>query len=758
MHLQVVCQRLVGRRRVQTVRPEALVEGGHHEDGRAVENGTRDAVHLLDGDRAHPEVAAHPVGAHLDPEPVQERVVGRPQVRVGDREVQRAAGAAPHRGDLAVSVVRRRRDRYAVPDPLRLDCETVVGQVGDELQRADVVPGDRFHPHRLPDAGTGRVPDAARIQPLLADGRVGTARAVGRVVHADDQLLGAAGQQRVRDIGAEPVVTATVFGDPVAVDVHLGLPVHGLEVELQPCAGADVPVGGNGEGTPVPHPILVPLEPGELRLHRVGDEDPLGQRPADGRLLAGLGGGELPAAVEVAPGIPGQLGAGVLRQRVVRPHLVGPPGAQFVAGGVGSAAVEGADNVAVTRSEAALAVVADVGPAAGGTGLVADHRLLERDEQRVRIGRVEARRAERPVGAADHGPQVGGEVRGRRGRRMRELQFQGASVSEDRGAGGAVVIEAVGQEERRLRDGLLGAAGLGPADVEVGTAEVLEVLDLEVVGRAGRQIDGGGGLFTVPVVDPVVDRELAADPQAEAVVPGDREGVRSAPLRHQLAGPADTDVVRPARGERQARFEVVEVEVLVEAGGLQLAEVEGARRGLCVVLALQAVNLCGFPGRGARVRGGDEACRPKGRGQQKGEPLSESSGAHGSSSDAGGGARVSVATRLWCGGRAASTTLSRTALSMTTRIPISVQRPGGCARQNGVPATSGPGAAVDGRRVCVPPGGHPPGMTVDEVGAVGVEEPEPQVTWCGTQSAGRGDRREIHRSPPRTPWHGVSAR
>lgn len=438
------------------------------------------------------------------------------------------------------------------------------------------------------------------------------------------------GLQGVGDVGTELVVAALVLGHCGAVDVHLGPPVDGAEVEPQPLAGADPPVGGDGERAAVPHPVLVPFEAGELGLDGVRDEDALGEVPADGRPLARRGGGELPTPVEVAPVGSGQLRARVLGVRVVRAHLVGPLRAQFVRGAVGAAAPETLDNVAVGAGEAAASVVADVGGAVCGAGLVADDGFLEGYEEGAWVGGVPFRRPQRPLGAADHRFEVVGEAGRGCGEAPGEVELQGAARAEDGGGDGTVVVESVGQPERRLRDGLLAAAGLGPAQMEVGAAVVLEVLDPDVVGLARGQLDGLTGLFAVPVVHPVVDDGLPVDPQPEAIVADDREGVGAGLLRDDLPGPADADVVRLPGGEGEPRFEVVEVEIRIEAGRLELVEVEGAGRGLGVVLALQTVDLHRVVGRGRTGRGGQPG-RAERRCEQEGEPVSETSGVHGTS-------------------------------------------------------------------------------------------------------------------------------
>lgn len=446
----------------------------------------------------------------------------------------------------------------------------------------------------MPEEG---VPDAARVEALLADRRVLAALRVRRVVDADDQFLGAPRLQRVRDVGAELVVTALVVGDLLAVDIHLGLPVDGAEVQLEALAVTDLPALGDREGAAVPHAVLVALDAGELRLDRVGHEDLLVELLADRWLVTGLRRGELPLAVEVLPGVPGELRARVLGVGVLRAHLVRPLGAQFVLGVVRAAAPELADGLVAGAGQPALAVVRDIGLAGRAAALLAHDRLLEPDEQGAGVGRVGLDRGERPLGAADHGLEVIREA-GRRGREgLREVELEGTAVLEDGRGYRPVVVPAVGQPEGGGGDRFLGLARLGPAQMEVRAAEVLEVLDLDVIRLAGRQLDGLGVLFLVPVVDPVVDGELAVDPEPEAVVAGDGKRCRAGLLRYDLARPAHTRVVGLAGGRPQPRLEGVEVEFRVEAGGLEFVEVEGSGGGLGVVLALQAVGFDRVVGR-----------------------------------------------------------------------------------------------------------------------------------------------------------------
>ncbi|GAB3934400.1 hypothetical protein GCM10027614_07340 [Micromonospora vulcania] len=80
--LQVEGEGGVGRRGIQAVRPEALVQGADLEHELPVELGPQHPVHHAGGDLAHPEVVRGPVDgrtagvAQGDPQVVEERVVG----------------------------------------------------------------------------------------------------------------------------------------------------------------------------------------------------------------------------------------------------------------------------------------------------------------------------------------------------------------------------------------------------------------------------------------------------------------------------------------------------------------------------------------------------------------------------------------------------------------------------------------------------------------------------------------------------------
>ncbi|CAM5689836.1 hypothetical protein SALBM217S_03990 [Streptomyces griseoloalbus] len=278
VRLQVERQGVVAGRGVEPVGPEALVQGGEGEHGLAVEDELLVAAHVLDADLPHAEVAVDRVGGpavlQRDVEVVQVRVVRAPQVLAGDRQLQLLVGRAGDLADDLAAVVAgdgldtRRGGRAGRLDGHREGPGVDVGG------RDDVVDGrlgDGLHPHGLPDAGGLGVEDAAGVGGLLAHGLVGAAG----VGDGDDDLLLAPALEGVGDVGGEGVVAAGVFGDLRAVDVDGGLVVDGAEVELEPvlAALADLPALRHVHELAVEHVVLVPFEPGELRLDRERHDD-----------------------------------------------------------------------------------------------------------------------------------------------------------------------------------------------------------------------------------------------------------------------------------------------------------------------------------------------------------------------------------------------------------------------------------------------------------------------------------------------------
>src|SRR5262245_19698117 len=98
----------------------------------------------------------------------------------------------------------------------------------------------RLHPHRLPNAANGCVPDAVRVRELFAER---LAALLGRVPDADDKFALAI-LQRVGDIETERVGHAAMRAEFLAIDEHCRFPIDRFEVQQNslafPCAGVDV--------------------------------------------------------------------------------------------------------------------------------------------------------------------------------------------------------------------------------------------------------------------------------------------------------------------------------------------------------------------------------------------------------------------------------------------------------------------------------------------------------------------------------------
>jgi len=179
--------------------------------------------------------------------------------------------------------------------------------------------GHGLQPDRLPDAGYGRVPNAAGFQHLLA---VKLVSRVGGVGDADGECVGA-GTDRAGNVEGERQVAARVGADLRVVDPDRGLVIHRLEVQQQAVAVAQ---RRRLEAAAIPQGVRrgeTLLHAGQRRLDGERHEDlarPFRRRGGDGirRDLV------IPEAVEVAPRTAGQR-----RPRVFPPggfgRDLGPP-------------------------------------------------------------------------------------------------------------------------------------------------------------------------------------------------------------------------------------------------------------------------------------------------------------------------------------------------------------------------------------------------------------------------------------------------
>ncbi len=626
LRLQVEGEGGVAGLGVQPVGPEPLVEHGEREERLAVEDELRVAADPVDLQLPHAEVAFDPVlgpaVGERDVEVVQVGVVRRPQALVLDRQAQLAVGGAADRSDdLAPAVAGDGRDPGA-GGRLRAvdgDGETARVDVRGGGEGVDGGGRHRFHPDGLPDAGGRGVDDAAGVGGLLALGLVRP----GPVGDRDDDLLRAAVLQRVGDVGAEPGVTAGVFGDFGAVDPDGGPVVDGVEVELQPLVPAvpaplaslaDAPALRHGDELAVEHVVLVALQAGELRFDRERHDDPLVELLAEDRLLALGGTGELPGSVEVLPPVADLLRAWVLGQRVVPVQLVAPGGGEAVGGEVLGGAGDLRDGLA-PRPQPALAVVDDL------DALALEDGRGEVDDQRPRVVRGPLHRRDRHRRGVDldlevllHLPVVRDAVP--------ERGLEALAVLRD-AEGDRVHLEVGGRGERGLGNDLLRERGRLPAEEHARAADVLEHLQLEVVLLPRLQGEGSAALLLVPVRLPVVDDNVAVEEEPEAVVPDGVEGVVAVPGRFELPGPPGRRVLGPAGRGLEGPGQPGEVDLGLQRRGAELGEVTGARGGHPEVLAPHPVDI------GDRVVGGEGVSGGSGGG----------GGSRGGRGDHGGGDR-----------------------------------------------------------------------------------------------------------------------
>ena len=301
-HLEVGLHRCVARRREQAVGPPALVERANLKQRLAIEAEPEDPL-LVAGlrDRTEREVGPHPI-AHLaigadklDLDGIEVRIVGRPEARLLDGEADRLAGSplTEHlaRGPLSLDDADARwpRTGWRLPGEVDRELDLTAFHVGDGKDAADVTLINRLHPHRLPDAADGRVPDpfglelllAARLRPLIR-----------RIPDANEQFIGTR-LEMGGDIERKRIGAAAVIAELRPVEPHARVPVDGVEAEHDPLP---LPRLRHGDRAPVPEQLLLrnaPPHPRQRRLWREGDEDvsiPCRGRCAVGRRHATLAG------------------------------------------------------------------------------------------------------------------------------------------------------------------------------------------------------------------------------------------------------------------------------------------------------------------------------------------------------------------------------------------------------------------------------------------------------------------------------------
>ena len=331
--LEIVDHSLVGGGCVDAVGPVALVERAHLEEGFVVEHHDHVAVLVAAlGYLAHGGVAAHCVdglalGEDFDLQGVEERAVGAPELGLRDVEVQSLAAHSLGRGYDGLAVLEGHSHLVAGVCATAADphADVLVVEVGDDLKSLDVLTVYRFHPHGLPDAGGGSVPDAPRLALLLPDGLIAVCC---RVEYFYREAVGA-GLEGGGDVEAEGSVAAGVRAHSGAVDVHVSLPVDRAEVEFDVLA---LPRGGDGEAAAVPEGVVLGKGLADARegtLDGVGHKDLAVPRGRFG--IANAFDGVVPEAVEVNPGGALHLRAWVHVPREFGVYFLSPRGLYLIA-------------------------------------------------------------------------------------------------------------------------------------------------------------------------------------------------------------------------------------------------------------------------------------------------------------------------------------------------------------------------------------------------------------------------------------------
>ena len=314
-NLEVVDHALFGRRRVETVRPPALIERTVLEDKLVVEHHAGNTVLVLaKGGLAHRVVGADRVdrfAAELIKEGngdiVERRVVGSPEFIVlrGNRD-----------GSFTGDDLRRvfvDDDKHAfgvIRFDVDLDCHVV--DIGDRANLRNVRLRNRFKPNGLPDARNRRVPNAVRVVELFADALNALVRGVPDL---NDEFLLAFRLDGAGQIDREGAVSALMAADFDVVEEDVGAPIDGAELEQNLLAG---PIGGNIERRLIPQVVLRAdglRDAGERGFRAERDENlPLSRF----ELFADRQNRVVPKTVQVDPTFAGHLRTRILGQRLIR--------------------------------------------------------------------------------------------------------------------------------------------------------------------------------------------------------------------------------------------------------------------------------------------------------------------------------------------------------------------------------------------------------------------------------------------------------
>ena len=262
---------------------------------------------LLHGELAHGKIALHQILPAGDGEAVELGVLRAPGFKVRHRDEGREQVALTVK--LGISQL--------ISHNLRRDFHSGAVEIRDNEKILDVRLRHGFHPHGLPDAALGRIPDAAPLGALFAPGEA----AFLRIISNTDNDVRSAVFDQVGDIQGKGQIAAHMAAGLPVIDPDGGRLVHGAEMEQQPLAAE---LGRNQHLPVIPETFpafQTAAYAGQLRLRGEGHKD----AALIFRRLPGAGSdGIVPGAVQIHPVGPGHLRPGIFRQGLIPIDLIRP--------------------------------------------------------------------------------------------------------------------------------------------------------------------------------------------------------------------------------------------------------------------------------------------------------------------------------------------------------------------------------------------------------------------------------------------------
>ena len=194
-----------------------------------VEKQARYAVHDAERELAHAEIAVDAVGAGIavidfKSYCIQKRIFRRPETRVGNENIGFSRDCTGI--DLVVFFVNAHK-QSSIRRIDRLDMQRTAVDVGRHMYLLKAACRYRLQPDRLPDAGRRRVPEAVRLERLLA---AVLPAGVRRVIDHDDERI-ILFTHNICDVRKKRIISACMRADARAVDIYAAFPVHRAKMQ-----------------------------------------------------------------------------------------------------------------------------------------------------------------------------------------------------------------------------------------------------------------------------------------------------------------------------------------------------------------------------------------------------------------------------------------------------------------------------------------------------------------------------------------------